>query len=324
MTPITALWWTAVHRGVQKNSCQARHEQRRPFGAVQGSSLKRKCCPVSDETSDIAAFSPAVPTASFSSQDTDWSCQTPVGWKWFRLEFLEVDLCSVRQQSMRGYMGSSFDRSHTYTVYTILFNFQELCETLTQNNPKLWYCATTMSGNKVKKRTTAFLFWEQHCRSKLFSTLPLWGWMHMCWHICIWLPSCEIHVKVKSLQLHFICDNIPRPSSRDWTAHPPAGMDESPPSSSAVILSSSFPPFLQAIVFKDPVIFSENKCLHVLSHWGLHSTPQHVLLWRVRGEILMTYEPPFIILYKGVCFTHLLGYLQWTENKSSWFVRSMT
>lgn len=42
-------------------------------------------------------------------------------------------------------------------------------------------------------------------------------------------------------------------------------MDESPSSSSAVILSSSF---LQPIVFKAPVIFFENKRLAVLSRCG--------------------------------------------------------
>lgn len=75
------------------------------------------------------------------------------------------------------------------------------------------------------------------------------------------------------------------PSSWDWTAHPPAGKDESPSSSSVVILSSSFS---QHIVFKAPVIFFENKCLAFLSRCAQRATTQapHAILEN-QTEILL-------------------------------------
>lgn len=77
---------------------------------------------------------------------------------------------------------------------------------------------------------------------------------HLCHHIRISLPSCEIHAEVKPHQLCLICNN-PFPQQQDWTAHPPAGMDDSPSSASLLISGVVFC-FYKWLFSKIPFIFN--------------------------------------------------------------------
>lgn len=105
-----------------------------------------------------------------------------------------------------------------------------------------------------------------HCRHTLFSTLL------MCHHICIFLCPPVRYTLRWSLTTRVWSVITIFPSSWDWTAHPPAGIEKSPSSASLLIPVVFLSFFLSTNDYFQRFVSLKKK--YMLCSWGLNTTPQ--------------------------------------------------